>query len=95
MIGMFVTSDALIDVLLTSKWASAAIYMRIGCIAYMFRPVQFINNSVIKASGQSGILLKIDIIKKLIGIIILIISMNFGGEGSDIGLYLHIPFQQL
>ena len=47
----------------------------------MLRPVQVVNVCVIKASGRSGLLLKLDIIKKSIGILLLILSIPFGVVG--------------
>lgn len=86
MIGLASVATPLITVLLTEKWLPSVIFLQIGCLAYMFRPLQFINNSVIKASGRSGLLLKLDFLKKGIGIVLLLISMNFGVEGIAISL---------
>lgn len=78
MVGLAVISEPLIEVILTKKWIDCVIYLQLGCVANMFRPLQFINNSIIKASGRSGLLLRLDIIKKVIGIILLIVSMKYG-----------------
>ena len=78
MVGLAVIAEPLVIVLLTEKWIPCVIYLQIGCIANLFRPNQFINNCVVRASGNSGLLLKLDIIKKAIGLLLLIISMNFG-----------------
>jgi O-antigen/teichoic acid export membrane protein len=86
MIGLMAIAKPLVIVLLTEKWLPCVIYLQIGCLSYMFRPLQFINNSVIKASGRSGLLLKLDILKKGIGIVLLLISMNYGVIGIAISL---------
>lgn len=78
MVGLAVVAEPLVSVLLTEKWLPCVIYLQIGCLANLFRPNQFINNCVIRASGNSGLLLKLDILKKSIGIVLLLISMNFG-----------------
>lgn len=78
MIGLIVVAEPLVTVLLTEKWIECVPYLQICCVAYLFRPLQFINNSVIKASGNGGLLLKLDVIKKIFGIILLLISMPFG-----------------
>lgn len=71
-------SKPLVIVLLTEKWLPCVLFMQICCFAAMFRPLQVINNCIIRASGRSGLLLKINILKKSIGVILLIISMNYG-----------------
>ena len=78
MVGLAVIAEPLVIMLLTKKWIPCVIYLQIGCLANLFRPQQFINNTVIKASGDSGLLLKLDILKKVIGLVILIVAMQFG-----------------
>lgn len=78
MIMLAVTAKPLVIIILTEKWLPCVVYLQVGCLANIFRPNQFINNCVIKASGNSGLLLKLDIIKKFIGTIILLVSMNYG-----------------
>lgn len=78
MIGLFVVSPSLISVLLTDKWLECVPFLRIACIMYMLTPINTANLQAIKAIGRSDIFLKIEILKKAIGIAILVISMNFG-----------------
>ena len=68
----------LVVVLLTEKWLDCVIFLQIGCVANLFRPLQVINSSVIRASGKSGLLLKLDLLKKGIGLILLFASMKYG-----------------
>lgn len=78
MVGLIVTAKPLVLVLLTKKWLPCVVYLQIGCVANLFRCPQFINNSVIKASGNSGLLLKLDIIKKTIGLVLILVSIKMG-----------------
>lgn len=88
LIGLMVVAKQLVIVLLTEKWLPCVIFLQIGCLAFMFRPLQFINNSVIKAAGESGLLLKLDVLKKTIGILLLLVSINYGVEGIAISLVI-------
>ncbi len=78
MIGMGVMAKPLVLAILTAKWLDCVIYFQICCLALLFRPLQFINNCVIMASGNSGLLLKLDILKKAVSIALLAASMFFG-----------------
>lgn len=78
MVGLIVTARPLVRVLLTDKWLPCVPYLQIGCVANLFRCQQFINNCVIKASGRASLLLKLDILKKSIGLVLILISMQFG-----------------
>lgn len=73
-----VVSKPLVVVLLTEKWLPCIIFLQISCVSGVFRPMQVINNCVIRASGRSGLLLKINILKKSIGLLLLLLSMNYG-----------------
>ena len=81
-------SKPLIIVLLTEKWSPSIIFLQIGCMAYLLRPLQVINNCVIRASGRSGLLLKLDLVKKGIGVALLIASMSYGVEAIAWSLVL-------
>lgn len=88
MFGLLATSKSLVRVILTSRWDSCVIFLQIGCLAFMFRPIQVINNCVVQASKRSDLLLKLNIIKKGIGIVLLLISMNYGVEAIAISLVI-------
>lgn len=78
MIGLIVVSEPLIRILLTDKWLSCTPYLCISCVYWMFQPCQTANVQVIKALGKSGLYLKLEMIKKFLGIILLIGSLRFG-----------------
>lgn len=78
MIGMIVTAKPIVVLLLTEKWLPIVPFMQILCIAIFFRPITFSNWEVIKALGYSNITLKLEILKKVIDVTILIVSVNIG-----------------
>lgn len=76
MMGLFFVAKPLISLLLTDKWLLCVPYMRIFCITYMLYPIQTANLNAILANGRSDIFLKLEILKKIIGITFLLISMK-------------------
>lgn len=64
--------------LLTEKWIQLVPYIQICCIIYIFHPVASIDMQVIAAIGRSDLRLKLEFIKKPIGIILLIIAVPYG-----------------
>ncbi len=78
LLGIVAVSEPLIEVLLTSKWNNCAVYMKILCVSYVFYPIHINNLEALKSIGRSDIYLKLEIIKKLIGIILLLCSIPFG-----------------
>jgi O-antigen/teichoic acid export membrane protein len=78
MIGIACMAEPIVTVLLTDKWLPSVPYLRIFCIIYMFQPIHTANANAIKALGRSDISLKLELITKIVGVSILLISMNFG-----------------
>lgn len=76
MFGLMVTAKPIILLLLTKKWVEAVPYMQWLCVANAFSTITNTNLQVMKASGRSDILLKIEIIKKPVYIILLLISVK-------------------
>ncbi len=72
MVGLMVIADNFVIVILTEKWIPIVPYIRIFCFSYMFNIIQVANLQAIKAIGRSDIFLKLEIIKKLsyLGIIL-------------------------
>ena len=78
MMGLAFCGDTVIELLLTEKWLSAVPFMRIFCITYMFYPVHTANLNAIKAMGRSDLFLKLEIIKKAVGLAVMLTTMWFG-----------------
>lgn len=88
LIGLLVIAEPLIVVLLTEKWLGAVPYVRIFCVALILMPIQNINIVAIKAIGDSAIILKLEAIKKIIEIIILIISITISVQAIAWGVVI-------
>ena len=78
MMGLAACAPALVHVMLTDKWMPCVPYLRIFCITYMFYPIHTANLNAIKAVGRSDLFLKLEIIKKIVGLIVLLSTMWFG-----------------
>lgn len=78
MIGLAACGNQLVRILLTEKWMQSVPFLWIFCVVYMLYPLQTANLNAIKALGRSDLYLVLEIIKKAIGIIILIFTMRRG-----------------
>lgn len=78
MFGLVAISEPLVRIILTDKWLPAVPLMQLICFSYALWPIHTINLQAISAIGRSDIFLKLEIIKKVIGIIALVISIPFG-----------------
>lgn len=93
-LGLAAIAKPLILLILNSSWLFSATLLVPICIALMWYPVHVLNLNVILALGRSDIILKIEILKKVLGVSILIITIPFGLEimcyGSAVGAFLSV-----
>lgn len=67
-----------IIVMITEKWTDSIILLQLLCFSLMWYPVHGINLNMLMVKGRSDLFLKLEIIKKIIGITILCCSLPFG-----------------
>lgn len=75
MIGLACCAKNLVAVILTEKWLSCVFFLQIFCVTYMFYPIHTANLNAIKAMGRSDLFLKMEIWKKIIGLILLLATL--------------------
>lgn len=73
--GLAFASVPIVSFVLTEKWLPCVEYMRLFCLAFMFYPIHTANLNAIQAIGRSDIFLKLEILKKIVGIISLVSTM--------------------
>jgi len=73
MIGFFAVSEIFVEVVLTEKWLPIVPYIQIFCFSYMLNIIQVGNLQAIKAIGRSDITLILEIIKKSVYFVIILI----------------------
>ena len=78
MMGLAVCAEPVVRLLLTDKWLPCVPYLRIFCFSYAFYPLHTANLNAIKAMGRSDLFLTLEIIKKVIGVIVLALSVRHG-----------------
>lgn len=78
MMGLAFMADTVVDLVLTDKWSECVPFLRIFCVTFMFFPIHTANLNAIKAMGRSDLFLKLEVIKKIVGIILLLSTMWFG-----------------
>ena len=78
MMGMAFCAETIVHLVLTDKWLPCVPYLRIFCITYMFWPVHTANLNAINAMGRSDWFLRLEVIKKAVGMTLLLSTMWFG-----------------
>lgn len=85
MAGLAIVTKPIVLILLTEKWLPAVPFIQLFCIAYALWPFHSANLQAINALGRSDIFLKLELIKFVIGLVILALTMPYGIYAIAVG----------
>lgn len=88
MVGLAVIVEPLIKLLLTEKWLAAAPFLQIFCASYALWPIHTANLQAMNALGRSDLFLKLEIVKTILGLVILAICIPFGVYALALGVFV-------
>lgn len=75
MIGLACCAKNVVTIVLTEKWLSCVFFLQVFCVTYLFYPIHTANLNAIKALGRSDLFLKMEIWKKVVGMVLLLSTM--------------------
>lgn len=78
MISLGAVSEPLIYTLIGAKWQEAATYLPLICISMSLYPLHAINLNILQVLGRSDIFLYLEILKKIVGIVPIVIGIFCG-----------------
>lgn len=78
MIALAALARPMINIVLTEKWLPAVPIIQVLCLAGMLYPIHAINLNILNVKGRSDLFLRLEIIKKIITIIAIIITFPYG-----------------
>lgn len=78
MLFLLVTAEELFLLLFGEKWLAAVPYFQILSFASIIRPLHSYNLNILKVSNKSALFLKLEVIKKIIGVIAILVTIPFG-----------------
>lgn len=85
MLGFATVSKPFVYILFTEKWAPMIPFMQLFCLAFLFYPINIVNTQAFNGIGRSDIFLKLNVIKRAIGLVILSASYRYGVIAIAIG----------
>ena len=95
MAGMALVAKPFVLVLLTEKWSEAIVYLQLVCLYSACHTVTQTNLQAISALGRSDVVLKLEFIKKPVGLIMLLAAIPYGVLAVAITLPLSSIFTML
>jgi len=88
MFGLCIIAKPLIDILLGSEWQDSAEFVSIITMSLVLYPIHAINLNMLQVKGRSDLFLKLEVIKKGIVTIILIITVPMGIKAMCFGMVI-------
>lgn len=86
MAGLAAVAKPLVLLLLTEKWLFAVPFLQIFCAVYALWPIHTVNLQAINALGRSDVFLKLEIIKKALGLSVLAFTIPIGIYAIALGM---------
>ena len=78
MIGLAIVAKPLVLVLLTEKWLPCVPYLQLLCAGGMLYTLHVINLNVLIAQGRSDIFFRLEILKKIVTVITIVVTYRWG-----------------
>jgi O-antigen/teichoic acid export membrane protein len=78
MTGLAAISYPFIRLIVGPQWEFCATLLQIICFSMMWYPIHAMNLNLLQVKGRSDLFLRLEIIKKIIGVFIICISIPFG-----------------
>lgn len=89
MLGMAAIAKPMILTLIGEQWLPAVIYLQMLCFVGMFYPLHALNLNMLQIQGRSDLFLRLEIIKKVLSIPIIIIGILYGIKIMILGMIVN------
>ena len=91
---MVSVAEPMVRALIGDKWLPSVPYLRLLCFAGMLYPVHALNLDMLNVKGRSDLVLRLEIIKKVLAVPTIVIGIYLGIKamigGITVLLFLHI-----
>ena len=89
MLGMAAIAKPMILTLIGEKWISSVVYIQLLCFVGMLYPLHSLNLNMLNVQGRSDLFLRLEVIKKLLAVPIIIIAILYGIKIMIIGMFVN------
>jgi len=83
------TARPLVEVLIGEKWLPSVLYLQLLSLAGMMYPLHAINLNMLKVKGRSDLFLRLEIIKKILAIPVIVAGIVAGIDIMLAGMAIH------
>jgi O-antigen/teichoic acid export membrane protein len=86
MLGLAIVARPVVLVLLTGKWAECIPYVQLLCLVQLSFPFHLVNIHALQALGRTDLILRLEIIKKLLIVINIALAWRWGISAMILGM---------
>lgn len=87
-VALGLIAKPLLTSLLGEQWQGAAVMLTVLCLGYMLYPIHSLNLNLLQVTGRSDLFLKLEVMKKVIGVTVLLLSIPYGVLAMCLGFTL-------
>ena len=81
MLGMAAAAEPLVATVYGAQWLPCVPMLQVLCLAGLFWPLHVINLNVLMAQGHSNLFFRLEVIKKVLGTVLLLVGATYGVMG--------------
>ena len=78
MMGLSAVAEPFVEIFIGKQWSYCASLLQVLCFAVMWYPIHAINLNLLQVKGRSDLFLRLEVIKKIIGVVILCATIPMG-----------------
>lgn len=75
---LFVTAEPFVMKVLGPQWEQSIVIIKLLCLSSLLYPIISYNINILLVKGKSGMHLKLDLIKKIFSLMVLLVTIKFG-----------------
>ncbi len=87
MLGMAAVAEPMVITLVGEPWRPSVVYVQLLCFVGMFYPLQAINLNMLKVQGRSDLFLKLEVIKKVFVVPVIVVGVLLGIEMMIVAMF--------
>jgi O-antigen/teichoic acid export membrane protein len=89
MFGMAAIAKPMVLTLLGAKWLGCVQYLQLLCFAGVLYPLQALNLNILNVKGRSDLYLKLEIVKKILVVPVIVVGVAIGIKAMIIGMIVN------
>jgi teichuronic acid exporter len=86
---MAAVAEPMVITLIGEPWRPSVIYLQLLCFVGMMYPLHALNLNMLNVQGRSDLFLKLEIIKKVLAVPVIIIGILFGVKAMILGMIVN------